>query len=210
MSDLDNPAGAQSGTEPNGTQSGTGSSSDANNTGGTDTGAQSGATPPAETVSRADFDRLRAQLQAADQKRTEAESKYTQLVDKDLPAQEKLTRDLQAATERATVLEGEVKKLRVDNAFLKDNTHKWQDAGTALQLLDMSAVEIDSEGTVTGLKEALAKLAKEKPFLISSESVAQDDAPAGGTVPGTNGKPGTDTPQRKALESRFGQLRTRR
>jgi hypothetical protein len=212
MSDVDDLLGAQSGTDPNGSQSGTGST-DANANNGGATGGQS-ATPPTveETVSRADFERIKAQLQAADQKRAEIEKAHRDLVDKDLPAQEKLQRDLQSATERAEKLESENQKLRKANAFLEDNTFSWQNPKVAQALLDSLGfqIEIDGNGEVTGLKEALKKLATDHPYLLKTQEAKPDEEPKGGTVPGNNGKAGTDTPQRKTLENRFGALRTRR
>lgn len=209
MAELDDPNGAQSG-DVNGAQSGTGSS-DAGNTGGTDAGAQSGTTPPADTVSRADFDRIQAQLRAADQKRAEVEKAHRDLIDKDLPAQEKLTKERDEATARADALQTEVIDLRKANAFLTDNTYEWQNPEIAQALLAKTgiSIEIDSSGTVTGLKEALKKLATDHPYLLKTVKT-EETPPAGGTVPGNNGKGGTDSPARKTLEGRFGALRTRR
>ena len=172
-------------TDPLGGQSaatGDGQSANAGATGtGTtaDTSGQSAATgtpattPPADgqsAVSREEFDRLRAQLAAADKKRQEAEAAHAQLRDKDMPQLQKLERDLQDATKAREELAAVNQGLRVENAFLTANDLEWHNPSAALQLLDRTKITVDSDGNVQGMKEALKALATAHPYLLKPKA----------------------------------------
>lgn len=177
-------------------------------------GAQSGAETPAvvaETVSKADFERVVTQLRAADQKRTKAETDLAQLRDKDLPEMDKLRRDAEAFKQEVDRLKETVRSNAVQMAFLKENSIKWRDASAALKLADMSEVVINDDGTVTGLKNAMEKLAKAMPFLVDDSTPAPNDniANAGG-VPPMNGRSGSQKPDTAGLASRIPALTSRR
>lgn len=189
---MTDPVGAQSGAGETGqsagaTDPGTGNAPNA--------GGQSAATPPVTTppdpgqsaVSREDFERLRAQLQAADQKRTETENQLKQLRDKDMPEMQKLTRDLQEATEKLNAQSAANEALRVENAFLTANEHEWHDPAAAMKLLDRSRVTVDADGNVQGMKEALKALAQANPWLLKPKP-AEGQGTAG---TGANPPPGT-------------------
>jgi len=215
--------GAQSGVDPNAQSGGTGE------TGTTEAGAQSGAAgqgagtegvttaaTTAETVSKADFDRAVNQLRAADQKRTEAETALKQLRDKDLPEAERLKRDFETVTAERDKLTADLQKSRIENAFLKQNKYTWQDPEAALLLADMSSVAIDAEGTVTGLEDALKRLANAKPWMLVNKSgdgeggtEGKGGAPTTVGTPPMNGQAGTSRPDANKLADRFPALRTR-
>lgn len=146
-------------------------------------------TPPVveqSVVSRAEFDQLRAQLAAADRRRAEAEAAHAQLRDKDMPQMQKLERDLTEAQAMATAAAEANSALRVENAFLVDNTYDWHSPQAALQLLDRSKVTVDDQGTVSGMKDALKALATSHPFMLKPQA-----AGAEGAAPGTSPPPGT-------------------
>lgn len=201
--------GAQSGAE--GTQSGAGTTT--GNEGTTDpsttaTGTQSGAeTPPADVVPRSEADALRARMQAADKRASELDAKLKQLVDKDLPAQEKLTRDLGEAQKQVETLSATNSELALKVAFLEDNTYTWQNPKRAMQLIDTSTLEIQADGTVAGLKEALKALATSDPYLLKAE-VKEEPKPTPGTAPGNNGG-STGKPSTKGMAVRLPALNTR-
>lgn len=69
-----------------------------------------------------------------------------------------------------TGLQDTIRDLRIQNAFLSDNTHAWHDPKVALQLVNLDEVEIDEDGTVTGLKEALDEVAKNNKFLVKPKT----------------------------------------
>jgi hypothetical protein len=179
-----------------------------------DPGAQSGTQtpPPADaTVSRADFDRLQAQLRAADQNRVKAENDLKQLRDKDLPEMDKLKRDNAELESRATKAEADLAEARISNAFLTANSHEWANPATALRLLDRSKIQIDpSTGDVSGVKDAAEALAKSDPYLLKPKSAepGSGEPPKPGTIPGNNGG-GSGQPTKEQLTKRFNVLGTR-
>lgn len=102
--------------------------------------------------------------------------------------------DLEKAQGTITELTTERDKLReqnselvIRNAFLMDNKHEWANPRAALKLADLSEVEIDDDGAVTGLAEALNALAKSDPYLLKSKSEDDDDEDEG--RPGATGQP---------------------
>jgi hypothetical protein len=112
----------------------------------------------------------------AEARAEEAERRLQELEGKDKSEEEK-------ATARVTELESEVETLtsalkesRLENAFLSDNTYSWHNPRRALALADLSEVEIDSDGTVHGLKDALSKLAKSDAYLLKTGEDGKDDA----------------------------------
>lgn len=206
------------------TGQGTGSTTEeTGQTGAPATGAQSGAegtgtteTATEETVSKAQHEQLRAQLAAADRKRQEAETALQGIKDKDLPEMDRMKRDLQTATERADKAERELRDARVSNAFFRDNSYKWHDAAAALKMADLSEVNIADDGTVTGMKEALKRLATANPWMLDKGTTGDDGAAGSGGststgAPPMNGRTGsTQDAGVKALTGRLSAMRTRR
>jgi hypothetical protein len=116
-------------------------------------------------------------------KRKEAEQKVTELQNKIKNLEKDGMSDAEAAQK---IKDGETtiaslqetnRKLALENAFLKDNTHQWQSPARALQLADLKEVEIDDDGSVHGLRKALDALAKSDPYLLKPKA---DDDNAGG------------------------------
>jgi len=183
--------------------------------GATGTGSDSGSTSTTETVSKADFEALRARMQAADQRASKAEGDLKQLRDKDLPELDKAKRDLVELGANNEKLKDDNQKLRVENSFLTDNTFKWRNPASALKLLDRSKLTVDSDGNVLGMKDALAALAKSDAYLLEPEAGKDGE---GQGQQGQQGPPGTAAGAgpnnatgagKKALETRFSALRGR-
>jgi hypothetical protein len=203
------PAGQSAGTgAPSGTEGST--TSPAGSTPSAQSGATDGQTNAPATVSREDFERIQNQLRAADQRRDAAEKEAQKLKDANLSEadrQAKALKDTQAENE---ALKASIQELRIQNAFVTDNTHDWHDAKAALKLADLSGVTIEDDGTVKGLKEALEAVAKSSPYLLKPKAEADDDKgkqtpPAGvsGVAGGGNGASGND---KNALARKFPQL----
>lgn len=207
-----NGEGAQGGAE--GTQSGAGEDTTGANT-ATDSNAQSAGTQSGTDNSNPDLTRaqeenasLRERMKAADRRAAEFEAKLKQLTDKDLPAAEKLERDFKAAQEQVSSLQQSNHDLAVKVAFLEDNTYSWQNAKRAMQLVDLSQVEIDGDGNVHGMKDALKALATSDPYLLKTDGETKETNPPA-TAPGNNGASANGKQGTKAITRRFPALGTR-
>lgn len=192
--------------ETNGTGTGTETNPDAT----AQSGGEVTATP--ETVARAEHDALRERMRAADQRAGRAEQELKQLRDKDMPEVEKLQRDFQESQKQVETLQSTNQSLALQVAFLKDNTYSWHNPETAMKLVDLSQVQIEADGTVSGLKDALKALATSNDYLVKKEATTETPKPPAGTAPGNNGstgKTGGQTPTRASLAARFPALNTR-
>lgn len=165
------------------------------------------AEPQGKTYTQAELDAITARMQAADRRASALEAERNQLRDKDLPAQEKLQRDHDAAVERAEVAEKALTTERMHNAFLTNAKFKWHSPEAALKLLDTDKISIGDDGKVIGMENAIEALAKSHPFLVVTE-VEPKEEPLPGTAPG-NGGSGSGQPTTKKMESRFPALRGR-
>lgn len=227
MADAD--TGAQSGTGTDPTQSGgagsEGSSGAASTGDGTQSGAAAGATTTTDDdkVSRTDFEAIQARMRAADQRAAKYEQELKALQTKDLPEAEKLKAEHAAMQQQVSQLAETNRKLTLENAFFKDNTHDWQNPGAALKMADLSQVTIGDDGTVTGLKDALKRLAAAEPWMLKPKSAASGGAAAGSTgagtpgstnaqsggVPPMNGRPDTSAQSARSMATRLPALRSR-
>jgi hypothetical protein len=205
--------GAQSGAD--GTQSGTGetTTTTGSESNGTGEGTQSGTTSTPDTADlerrAAEADSLRDRMKAADQRAARFEQELKQLKEKDMPAAEKLQRDFEESQKQVETLQSTNQKLALQVAFLSDNTYTWHNPDRALKLVDLSQVEIDADGKVSGLKDALKALATSDPYLIKKEVSQEENRTPPGTAPGNNGANGSGKPKATALQSRFPVMRTR-
>lgn len=175
--------GAQNGQQDN-NGTGTDSAQGTGNGGGTGAdGAQQNSgnnTDSNNTVSRAEFDRLKQQLSAADQKRQTAETELQTLKDKDLSEKDKAVKDLKTVTDERDSLATTVRELRLANAFLSANTVTWNNADVALSIAQSQgyladAVSDKGEVDTKELGKALAKLADEHKYLVKAKGSEDDD-----------------------------------
>lgn len=157
------------------------------------------------TVSRSDFEKLQAQLRAADKNRSAAEKRAKELED---AKKDEFTK----ATERVEELEKvtasqakEIADMRLQNAFLTADTGiTWHDPADALALAERQgylAEVVNDEGKVDAgkLTSKLKELAKAKPHLVkdgSNTSKEDKETPPGptGSKVGGKGKGGKDEP----------------
>lgn len=200
--------GAQSGAE--GAQSGTGSATGTGTDTKTGEGTQSGATtqPTEAEKLKADLESYRERMKAADTRASKFEAELKQLRDKDLPEADKLKRNFEEAQQQVTELQAANKDLALKVAFLQDNTYSWHNSERALRLVDLSNVEIQADGSVSGLKDALKALATSDPYLVK-QGTEVTPPPPGGTAPGNNGGTGTKPISTKAMAARIPALNTR-
>lgn len=58
--------------------------------------------------------------------------------------------------------------------FLSNNKYAWKNPKAALRLLDLRDVEIDEDGDVLGLDEAIEQLARDEPYLLQEAEQPKD------------------------------------
>lgn len=126
--------------------------------------------------------------------------------------------DVEKLEERATQAEAKVADLSeklqqalLQNAFLLDNTYEWHNPARALQVADLSDVEIDEKGKVHGLSKALEALAKSDPYLLKpkKEDDSKKEEPKPSTGSPVNGDKRKDkgSPDREKLLQKYPGLR---
>lgn len=130
---------------------------------------------PEGTVSLADYEAIKARMQAADKAKSDAEKKLSDLEKKDMSELERTKTELQERDKTIETLNATISQMALQNAFLTDNKYTWHDPRDALALLDREGVEIKEDGKVTGLRSAIDKLAKAKPHLIKNEDNKKDE-----------------------------------
>lgn len=122
-----------------------------------------------------ELEKTRNRMKAADKRAADAERKIREAEDKDKS-------ELELATRRVTELEtengalvGKLKTLTQERYFLGSNTVTWHDPEIAMGKLDWSNI-VDEDGEVdqTKLGKAIKDLAKEKPFLVKSDTADED------------------------------------
>lgn len=154
----------------------------------------------------------------AETRAEEAERELKALKEKDLPETEKLKADNETLVADNNTLNSALVEARHQIAFLKDNKYEWHNPGRALALADLSRVEIDKDGKVTGLSEALDALAASDPYLIKTEEKSgngeekddkEKEAPKSGDQKNTGNKdkPSSSEKRRAELADRYPGLR---
>jgi seryl-tRNA synthetase len=156
-------------------------------------------------VSREEFEKLHARMTAADKRASEEEEKRKALEREKMSETEKVAAELKDVTAERDNLKTQVTDLRLENAFLSDNKYTWHDPQDALRLIDLDGVEV-KDGKVTGLSEAIEKLAKNKKHLLKTEEEGKSSSAASGSA--TNGtRKGDKKDPPKNYSSRFPALR---
>lgn len=151
------------------------------NGGGEGQGEETGKPAEGETVSKEEYERLKARMSAADKSTAEALKKVKEYEDKDKSETERLTGQVEELSKTNETLVEENKRLRFDNAFALQSKHSWQDPEIVLGLVrSHELVTVEEDGTVKGLDKALDAIAKSKPFLLKDGSEGSGDSGSGG------------------------------
>lgn len=122
-------------------------------------------------------DRHFKKFQSEKERADDLAAKLKEIEEAGLEEGEKVKRQNEELTATVTTLTEANQLLRLENAFLTDNTYSWHNPKRALKLVDLSEVEIADDGTVKGLDNALKNLAKSDPYLI--KAVEKDDGKPG-------------------------------
>lgn len=101
---------------------------------------------------------------------------------------ERLKEDYAAVQARALELETQLQELRIRQAVVTEAARLgFADPEDAWHLVDLSIIDVDEEGRITGVREALRKLAAQKPYLLRGRG-----------MPGA-GEPGRQRPSPEEL-----------
>jgi hypothetical protein len=158
-------------------------------------------------VSRAEFTKIMERMQAADRRATAAEKERDankKIIDDAETAKlgevAKANKERDDAKALAEAQAAELKNTKLENAFAMAGGVNWFDAATAYAVLQqsyMAGVEI-KDGKVEGMKEAIEKMVKEKPFLVNKDVVQPAPEATGSNH---NRRAGSDAEKEKAYEA---------
>lgn len=136
-----------------------------------------------QTYSKADYEKLLARMKAADKAKSVAENKLREHDQAKLSDLEKAQAQVDELTKRATAAEEKLKNTLIENAFHRSNKFEFHDVADAISALDLTGVEIDDDGKVTGMEAAIKDVVKRKPHFVKS----QKEKDAGNGAPAANG-----------------------
>lgn len=145
---------------------------------------------------------LQKRLSAADRARVSAENKLKKIDREKLDENERIRLERDEALAQVNSLQEAVTQRAIENAFLMNTNVRFHNPATALRLLDRSAISINEDGTVKGMDDAIAALAKSDPYLVKTEEVKK----TGTTAPKTQGVK-VENAARAALEKKYPSLR---
>lgn len=175
-----------------------------------------------KTPTPEDYERVQRHLSNADRKKEEfrkkaetLEAELKALRDKDLPEAERIKAEHEAAVKERDAFRSRFETMARTNAFLMasaDAKIAWANASDALRVGDLDDLEIEDDGTVPGMVEAVKELAKKKPYLLAPKDSTdtKETPPKSGSVVGSKNKgkkpEGEYTPEE--LKRLFPALRT--
>lgn len=182
---------------------GTGSGQDGGEGGGE--GEQdSGGDDSQETVSKADWKKLFARMQAADRAKGVAEAKLREKEQAEMSELDRTKSQLEEAAKAKTEADDRLKAMVIENAFHRENKFTWHDVADAVAALDLSGVEVGEDGKVTGMAAAIKDVAKRKPHYVKSEDKDGTGLPAAnGAHNGQRKGKETETVDKAKLVARF-------
>lgn len=138
-----------------------------------------------ETVSKADFDKIFARMQAADRAKGEAEKKLREKEQAEMTELDRTKSQLEDQKTRADQAEAKLNAMIIENAFHRENKFIWHDVGDAVAALDLSGVEVGEDGKVSGMAKAIQDVVKRKPHYVKSNQ--EQDQGEGNGPPAANG-----------------------
>lgn len=133
-------------------------------------------------VTREEFEKLQERMKAADRAKAKAEAALKERERKEMGELERAQAEVKDLTVERDTLRTQLQQTRIENAFLSNNKYSWVDPSDALRLMDMDGVEINDDGKVTGLAEAIEKLAKAKPHLLKKDEGGKSSSAASGSA----------------------------
>lgn len=197
---------AEGDTEPGQSAAGTESA------GAEETGQSAGESSSDDQISRAEFERLRNQLSAADKKREDAEKRLREIDDKDKSELERATERVQALEKDLDAFKSRVADLTMEKSLLADpeyGSHRWHDPEDVLTRLGRAvadqAITVNEDGTPDpkSVRTWLKDLAAKRDYLLKPNA---DNPPAGssGAAVGAGKRNGESSKERDTtLRSKY-------
>lgn len=183
-------------------------------------GKKKPAKEPEETDEQKEIKALKKRLAAADRNKEAALKKLRDLENKGKPADEVAKQEAEEAKAASAKREETNRKLALTNAFLVASQGadvSWHDAKVAQAALNLTDVEVDEDGEVTGMEAAVKALIKSKSFLVKPKATKDEDkdekedkgnGPSGSGVGTGRGKgKGKGAPDREELIRKYPALR---
>lgn len=158
---------------------------------GDGTGGSSGdggqTTEQPKVVTLEEYETIKRRMEAADSEKGKLAKQLRDIEDKDKSEVDKLKRDFEEAQAELRKAREEALAAKLSSEILKFPGFVWHDPEAVLRLVDMEMISVDESGAVKGVKDALNKLAKDKPYLLKGK---QDKDGKGSSGAGTNGASG--------------------
>lgn len=156
-------------------------------TGGTGEGGTTTTDTP-RVVTLEEYETIKRRMDAADAEKGKLAKQLRDIEDKDKSEVEKLKRDFEEAQAELKKAREEALAAKLSSEILKFPGFVWHDPEAVLRLVDMEMISVDEAGAVKGVKDALNKLAKDKPYLLKGKQDKDGEKKSGGA--GTNGASG--------------------
>jgi hypothetical protein len=134
---------------------------------------------------QAEYDRVQKHLSNADRKKQAAETRAKELAEelrqlktKDLPDAERVKAEHESVVAERDSYKTKFEKLARTNAFLLASESAkvtWANSSAALKVGDLEDLEIEEDGTVVGMVDAVKELAKAHPYLLAPKDSTEKD-----------------------------------
>lgn len=163
-----------------------------------------------ETVPKTELEKIKARMIAADKAKSAAEAKLREIEQAKLSDLDKAKAANEELTKRAADAEAALKNTRIENAFHRSNKFTFHDVADAIAALDLSGVEIDDDGKVSGMEAAIKDVVKRKPHFVKSQRENEGGTgqpAANGALNGQRKGEQQNAADRAALAKRFPALR---
>jgi hypothetical protein len=163
-------------------------------------------------ISREEFNKVLARMQAADKRASSAEDKLKQAERAKMDESERTKAELQDAKKENEALKDQLRQTKLENAWLAVDGVTWHDPDAAMSIADRKGVLaecMDADGKVDTkkLRSAVDKFAKEHQYLVKTDSTGNGGgAPPGDSVGSKHKSKDNGTPDEEAVRKRYGRL----
>jgi hypothetical protein len=162
-------------------------------------------TPAPVTVTLEEYETIKRRMEAADSEKGKLAKQLREIEDKDKSEVEKLKRDFEEAKAELEKTKAEALAAKLSSEILKFPGFVWHDPEAVLRLVDMETISVDETGAVKGVKDALTKLAKDKPYLLKGKQDKKNEGAGTNGASGHNPGAGGDTEDKNKVRAKLAQ-----